>query len=175
MTNTIQIMAGSRFLPGRSIDDLQDMHKRERNPKAATLLLVCIMRKKGMSIRQIAAAHNRSYSTIRSWLARINEGGIGRRHDIKRPGGRPRMSPAQLKGLRADLIAGPQQCGFGSGLWTAPLLVTHIKRKYGIRYAPSGIYHMLHRMGFPGRRPRPKHPKSASKSQANEFKKKLAR
>jgi len=73
--------------------------------------------------------------------------------------------------LRGDLIAGPRSCGFESGMWTAKLLIPHIKKKYGVEYRTGGIHYLLHSMGFSSRKPRPKHPKSASEFEKNGLKK----
>ena len=129
MSKTAKMEAGSKFLPGRSVRNLQEMHKKEKDPKAVTLLLVCIMRKKGMSIRAICTTLNKSYSTIRNWLVRISKGGFKRRYDKKKPGSQSRMNPDQLKDLRADVDADPQQCGFTSGAWIGPLVAIHIEKK----------------------------------------------
>jgi len=64
------IPAGKHFLPGTTAESMRAKHRDEEDPKAAERLLAYIMRKKGMSIRQICAALNRPYSTVRDWLVR---------------------------------------------------------------------------------------------------------
>jgi len=119
----------------------------------------------------IAASLNKPYSTIRDWLGRAVKNGLGGIYDETSPGATCKLTPRQLEQLRADLIAGPDRCGFASSLWTAPLLAAHVRKRFGVEYAVVSIYDILHRMGFSSRRPRPRHPKAASKSVQTAFKK----
>ena len=131
--------AGSMFLPGTGKRYLRQVQRRETDPKAASRLLAYAMRKDGMSIRQICRALNKPYSTIRNWLVRAAERGISGRHDTPGPGSPCRLDGGQLAQLRTELIAGPRRCGFESGVWTAPLVVQHVKRTYGVPYADRGM------------------------------------
>lgn len=148
------------------------MHKKEKDPKAANRLLVYIKRKDGLSIRQICAQMNISYSTIRDWLVRAVAGGLDYRYDEVRPGPQGKLDDRQLEQLKKELIAGPRSCGYESGLWTGPLLADHIRKEYGVQYIANSVREMMHRMGFSCKKPRPRHPKSASELQKKAFKKK---
>ena len=172
MSKIILNETGSRFLPGRSIKYLQEMHRNEENPKAAIRVLAYIMRKEGKSIYDIGKALNKSPFTVRNWLTRVTLHGLGRRYDLKKTGAPPKLTIKQFAELRQNLIDGPRSCGFESGVWTAPLLINHIRAKYGVEYTDGGIYHILQRLGFSSKTPRPKHPKSASKAKKKVFKKK---
>ena len=168
------IPKGDDFLPDIPKGTLERMHKAEKNHKAKSRLLVLVMRKDGDAIREIERTLRQPYSTIRNWLVRAVEHGLDGIHDQKRDGPECRLDPDQLARLRDDLVAGPRACGFGHGVWTARLVVAHVKKKYGVQYAERGMYDLLNRMGFSSRRPRPRHPKAASERDKNEFKKKLA-
>jgi len=50
----------------------------------------------------------------------------------------------------------------------------HVRRRFGVEYRTVSMYDILHRLGFSWRKPRPKHPKSASESAKRAFKKKRA-
>ena len=164
--------AGSMFLPGTSKTCLQQIQRKETDPKAARRLLVFLRRKEGMSIRQICAVMNMPYTTVRNWLVRAVQLGLSGRYDEARPGAQCKLNDRQLAQLRQELISGPRSCGFESGVWTAPLAMVHVRRRYGVQYAEGGMYDLLRRIGFSSRKPRPRHPKSASKSQIKAFKKK---
>jgi len=88
----------------------------EEDPKAVERLLVYIMRREGKSIRQICAALNRPYSTVRDWLIRAVQAGVGGRYDIAIPGTEGRLNREQLGQLKEDLVAGPQSCGVEYGM-----------------------------------------------------------
>jgi len=49
-----------------------------------------------------------------------------------------------------------------------------LDRRFGVEYRTVSMYDILHRLGFSWRKPRPKHPKSASESAKRAFKKKRA-
>lgn len=167
------IPTGSEFLPGTSKKYLQEARKREADPKAANRLLAYIKRKERMSIRRIGSTLELPYSTVRGWLVRAVRDGIAGRYDEQIPGRPCKLDERQLEQLKEDLTAGPQACGFGSGVWTAPLVVIHVRKKYGVEYVQRGMYDLLVRLGFSCRKPRPRHPDSASESEREEFKKKL--
>ena len=166
------IPADTRFLAGISAARLRKMHKTEKDPKAASRLLAFAMRKEGKSIRDIGKFFGKSYSTIRDWLLRAVQVGAVGRYDLVREGAPRKLDSRQMEQLYADLIAGSNSCGFESGVWTAPLIAMHVKNRFGTDYAPSSIYGILHNLGFSCRKPRPKHPKSATKSSKNAYKKK---
>lgn len=168
---TSSIPAGGRFLPHTSREQLKTMHRQERDPKAASRLLAYIKRKEGMSIRTICRDMNRSYSTIRDWLLRAVMAGVAFRYDEKRKGLPCRLDADQLADLCEDLVCGPQECGFRSGVWTAPLAARHVRQKYGVTYTTRGMQHLMHRIALPCRHPRPEYPKAATESEKREFKK----
>jgi len=57
-----------------------------------------------------------------------------------------KLTPEQLRQLRTDMIAGPDRCESKSSLWTALMLIVHVGKKFGVKYASSGMYDLLHRM-----------------------------
>jgi len=109
------IPAGRRFLPGTTAGSMRRKQPGESDPKAAERLLACIMCKDGRSILQICAAPSRPYPAVHDWLVRAVQAGVGGRYDIVIPGTEGRLDGKQLGQLKADLVAGPQSCGFGSG------------------------------------------------------------
>ncbi len=129
MTAEKSLPTGSKFLYGTSVGRLKKMQRNEKDPKAAKRLLVFIKRKGNMAIRKICDLMNMSYTTVRQWLWRATDMGLQGRYDNVRPGMPCRLDDSQLKCLRADLIAGPQKCGFMSNVWTARLVLIHQKLK----------------------------------------------
>ena len=173
MQKKISIPKGSGFLPGVSKKRLKAMHREAKDHKAKSRLSVYIKRKNGEAIREIERSMLLPYSTVRNWLVRAVQHGLDGMYDQKRDGRKCKLSDRQLKQPRAGLIAGPQKCGSGSGVWTSRLVVAYVKRKFGVRYAGRGMYDLLRRIGFSSKKPRPRHPKAASGHKKREFKKKL--
>jgi len=97
--------------------------------------------------------------------------GIVGRYDIVNPGTPSRPDGEQLSQLKADLVAGPQSCGFESGMWTAKLMIPHIKKKYGVQYSMNGIYYLLHKIGFSSRKPEAGTPNQPRNPRKNGLKK----
>ncbi len=164
---------GKKFLSGISRARLLEMRKTEKDPKAADRLLAFALRKEGKSIRDIGKVFGKQYSTIRDWLLRAVQVGLAGRYDLVHDGAPCRLDPEQLEQLHADLLAGPTGCGFESGAWTAPLVAIHVKKRFGVDYAPVSMYDILHKIGYSCRKPRPKHPKSATKPRKRAYKKKV--
>ena len=36
--------------------------------------------------------------------------------------------------LRKNMVVGPVECGFESGMWTAPMFIAHVHRKFDIEW-----------------------------------------
>ena len=174
-TEDCSIPIGADFLPDTSRQYLVQCQKNEKKAKVKMRLLVYIMRKDGKTIHNIGRDLNIPYSTVRCWLKRVTEKGIHGRYDKKIPGAPPKLDDQQIKQLKMDLKAGPQACGLDHGVWTAPVIIKHIKKRFGATYAPTGIYELLRRINFSWQAPRAMNPKSASKKEQKEFKKKPRR
>ena len=172
-TKNPMIPAGSRFLPDTGRTYLLKCHKSEKDPKIRDRLMAYVLRKDGTSIHGIARSINRPYTTVRDWLVRAVQLGVTGRYDVMQEGRPCRLTTEQLAQLRGELIAGPRACGFESGMWTCRIVVEHVRRRYGTQYKDRGMWDLLDRLGFlSSRKPRPRHPKSASKKAMGTFKKK---
>ena len=143
MKGKTELERGSGFLRGISIRYLRRCHADEKDPKARERLLAYVMRKEGLTIRQIAYRANRSYSTIRDWLVRVRDGGLKRRHDDQKEGRPCRLGAPQMRQLLLDLKTGPESCGFETSLWTSRLVREHIERRFGVSYRVSGVQKIL--------------------------------
>ena len=165
------VASGSGFLPNTSRAYLQKAHKKETDPRRRDRLLAYMQRKDGMRIKDIAGNLNRSIAAISSWLVRAQEEGTIRAR-YERPGrGRHYLldRPGRAQ-LAKDLDAGPEACGFVSGVWDSDLVRRHISGKFGVKYSKDGVLRLVREMGFSWKKPRPRNPKSASKREQDEFK-----
>ena len=163
------------FLPNVSLKRLQDMHKKENDPKAEKRLMACILRKKGMTMQDIAGDIGVSYGTIHNWLGRIEEGGLRMRYDIKNKGADCKLTRRQIGKLVRDMKRGPGKLGYESGPWTMPLLRRHIKEAFGVDYHVYSVWELARRLGFRCVVPRTRNYKAASPEEAEAFKKKAHR
>lgn len=51
------------------------------------------------------------------------------------------------------LLAGPEQFGFSTLLWTCPRVAQVIEVEFGVKYHPGHVWKLLDRMGFSYQRP----------------------
>jgi len=98
--------------------------------------------------------------------------GIGGRYDIVNPGTPSRLDGEQLSQLKADLVAGPQSCGFESGTWTARLVAGHVRRKFGAEYKTVSMYDILPKLGFSCKKPEAQAPQISLKTRQGGVQKK---
>ena len=142
------IPMGPEFLPAVTVKEMQDLLRKEKDPKAALRLRACIMRKEGGEIREIVDEIGKDYVYVSRWLGRIAHGGVEARHDKKPPGTGPRLDAEAKKQLLRDLRAGPKKCGFEAARWSSSLVGKHIRAKHGVQYSAASIQHVLKILDF---------------------------
>jgi len=172
MKQKTRLRRGTEFLKGTGVKRLAKYISQETNIRARDRLIACRMYKEGIKIRDIAARMHRNYSTIREWLTRVSENGLGDRYDAYR-GAPCWLDEGEREKLVSDIEAGPEKCGFDTALWTSKTVRIHIKRKFGVDYSIRGVQDLLPRIGLSWKKARPRHPESASKTAQKAFKKKL--
>ncbi len=165
-----RLEAGSLFMPNVSEKKLVRMCAKEKNVLAKLRMLACIMRKQSHSIREICRKLVMPYSTVRDWLVRMQERGLRARFNRMRRGRKSKMPKSFSKTIRAWLNNEPKKYGFESGSWQLNLVLEMIRRKFGMDCKERTLRRMLKRIGFSYRKARPVPPKSASKSEQEEFK-----
>ena len=121
-------------------------------------------------IAPIVGVHERS---VRGWVKEYNRDGISSlRYDAQK-GSRPHLSAEDERALGEDIRRGPPP-EMKIGVWRGWALREWIRDKYGVEYSESGVYFLLHRLGFSSLMPRPRHPESDDSLQ-DEFKKNVSR
>jgi transposase len=63
------------------------------------------------------------------------------------------LSDRQVARLEEMLRKGPCKHGYTTELWTLKRVADLIERRFGVRYDPSGVWHLLHRMGWSAQKP----------------------
>ena len=119
---------------------------------------------------QIAAALGYSRRSVQSWVARYNAEGPDSLGDRPRPGQPTHLPPAEVGRLRQRIDAGPIPAD-GVCTLRAAELRTILAAEFGAAYSLSGVYLLLHRLGYSCLDPRPRHRKSDPVAQ-EDFKKK---
>jgi transposase len=72
----------------------------------------------------------------------------------ERPLGRPdRLTGKQIRQLEAELDNGAYAHGYAENYWTLERIGHVIWELFDIRYVPSGVWHLLDRMGWSSQKP----------------------
>ncbi len=145
-------MDGDRAELGRRIDAEKNAKQRDRFRAAALAI-------DGREAEAIAAALARSRRFVQRWAYAYRNGGIGAIAPKKQAGPQARLTPDQQARLAQRLEAGPRH---GDGVCTLRGLdvVEILRTEFEKPYSLSGVYDLLHRMGFSSLRPRPRHRKN---------------
>ena len=122
---------------------------------------------------QIAATVGRSRQFVDEWVGRYRTGGIDALTAKRQPGATRRLTAEQEAELCAMLEAGPPPED-GIAAYNGPILRERIEQRFGKAYSLSGIYQLLHRLGYNDLMPRPRHPDTDPAAQA-AFKKTICR
>lgn len=161
---------GEEFLWRISTQELKNAYNKETKQKSKMRLLAAIKRREGKSIDAIAHDLSIGRRKAHEWLRRFVERGLQGAYDIKQAGRPKRLTEKQLRGLKKDLLMGPQKFGFSKQLWTTRMVQDHIRKKYHVEYVDRHMRRLLHMMGFSIQKPRPVHYKADKRSQ-ERFKK----
>jgi transposase len=68
-------------------------------------------------------------------------------------GPKPKLSPPPIERLQKLLLQGATPHGFATELWTLARIVAVVRKHFGVTYDPSGIWHVLRRMGWSCQKP----------------------
>jgi transposase len=108
----------------------------------------------GWGVRQVARHVQASPSSVRRWrdaFAQHAEAGLQAK---PHPGGsQPKLTADQRQQLITLLRQGARTQGFRNELWTLGRIATVIDRHFGITYCPSGVWHLLRRLGWSPQKP----------------------
>lgn len=69
------------------------------------------------------------------------------------PGPTPKLSAKQREHLVALLLKGAEAHGYRTGLWTLSRVAEVIQKRFGVRYDPSGVWHVLRNLGWSCQKP----------------------
>lgn len=72
----------------------------------------------------------------------------------ERPPGRPnRLTGEQIQELEQELLRGAYAHGYAEDYWTLERIGHVIWELFGVRYVPSGVWHLMDRMGWSSQKP----------------------
>jgi transposase len=155
------------------IADLQRLAKKENEGRVRIRMQGIVMALQGMSGRAIGEVLGVNQRTVRDWASRYNKGGVEGLREKPGRGRKRKLKAEDVARFRERIDAGalPED-----GVCTLRGLDIQriLEQEFGVVYTVSGVYLLLHSLGYSSLMPRPQHIKSDPVVQ-EEFKKKSAR
>ncbi len=116
----------------------------ERRKQALELL------DKGKPAREVAELIGVTVRSVNRWQAQKENPP----KKSERPPGRPsRLTSAQVQQLEQELLRGAYAHGYMEDYWTLERIGHVIWELFGVRYVPSGVWHVMDRMGWSSQKP----------------------
>jgi transposase len=108
---------------------------------------------KGYSEAEVARRVGVHRQSVNRWARSLRAGGLAALRRAERAGRRPKLSEADLVAVEQCLKQGPGQFGYHAKLWTLPRVRQLIEERYGVRYHPSQVWRILHKLNRSCQRP----------------------
>jgi transposase len=118
------------------------------------------------SVISLAAELGVTRGSVNRWLQWYEADGTDGLLTGKPSGRPPRLTEAQLAELIALIESGPIAAGYGTGVWTGPIIGDLISKRFGVGYHNHHVPRLLHQLGFSVQRPRKRLASADLKAQA---------
>src|SRR5690349_6901620 len=134
--------------------------------RAARRMLALALVLEGGSRETAARAAGMDRQSLRDWVHRYNAEGLAGLRDRRRPGRRPRLTPAQEAELVAVVEQGPDPDRDGVGRWRRVDLQALTEARCAVRLHERTVGKVLPRLGFTRVPVRPRQRKADEAAQA---------
>lgn len=128
---------------------------RPKRTKAALeqrrLKAVRLLRRYGL--RDVARQLGVSPGSVERWKAAYEAGGVRALRAKPDTGSAPKLTATQQAQLVKLLLEGPGAHGYPTELWTLERVAQVIERTFHVPYHPSGVWRLLHRLGWSCQKP----------------------
>jgi transposase len=152
---------------------LASLGERRKDARVERRIIALLQIALGRNAAEAAETAGVNEKTIREWVAAFNAEGVASlRHD-RHKGRIPHLTPEQESELVEAIRKGPP-AEMKIEVWRGWVLRQWAKERFGVEYCGSGIYRLLHRLGFSSLMPRRVHPDGDPVAQ-EEFKKRRCR
>ncbi len=133
-----------------AIRNLKKAKKKTKNARMQERYLILIMVLSGKEYEEIAKLTGRSKGTIVNYVKAYRKGGIEGLNMKPYKGRAPKLNPDQemyLSHILAEKT--PKDVGFPAQMnWTAPIVRSFIKMRFGVEYSERGTRDLLYRLNF---------------------------
>jgi transposase len=144
-------------------EELQALAKQQDDARLRVQLQAIVLAKQKRSAPFIAKNLGHGRRTVQQWVHDYNVGGVDRLAD-QRGGNHRYLTQEQEEQLRQRLDACATRDDGVCSLRAADVR-SIIQQQFGRVYQPTGIYDLLHRLGYSYLCPRPRHPNSDPQTQ----------
>jgi transposase len=145
---------------GRTPAGLRALARRERDGRVSARLLALANALDGMSRDEAARAAGMDRQTLRDWVHRYNAEGIEGLRDRPRSGRPCALDEGRQATLKALVLKGPRLERDGCAAWRARDLCDVVERRFGVRYAETGMLRLLKSLDLSWQKARPVHPEA---------------
>jgi transposase len=144
----------------RTPAELRALARRERDGRVSARLLALANALDGMSRDEAARAAGMDRQTLRDWVHRYNAEGVEGLRDRPRSGRPCALDEGQQAALKALVLKGPKLERDGCVAWRARDLCDVVERRFGVRYAETGMLRLLKSLDLSWQKARPVHPEA---------------
>ena len=140
-------------LSEQELADLRAAHREVREIREAYRIHALILLGQGRSVKDVADALLMDPETVRNYFKRYQKGGVAELLRMSYVGSEALLDAEQLRALDEHLQTEVYQ--------TAAEVARYVEKRWKVRYTPSGMTALLHRLGYVYKKPklRPgKHP-----------------
>lgn len=134
-----------RKLDGRTLSHEQSEYIRIQAVKA--------VRNKKQSPEDVIKTFGLHRANIYKWLKKYDKGGFAALSSSKSNGPSAYISVKQKQQLAKYLLKNPTQMRFEYALWTIPMVVELIAKKFNVLYSPEHVGRILKELGFSRQKP----------------------
>lgn len=139
--------------------ELRGLAAKTRDVAQSRRLLAIAMVREGSSRLDAARQAGMDRQTLRDWVHRYNESGVGGLVSLPTPGPTPKLSQVQLDELRALVVAGPDAAVHEVVRWRCVDLRDEVARRFAVTVSERTIGKWLRKLRLTRLQPRPYHPK----------------
>ena len=140
-----------------TVEQLQQLQRKADRPSMVLKFQAIVLARNDWMAREIAEALGKSTRTIQQWVGDYNMQGLEGLAD-RRGGNHRYLNAQQEQQLKDRLDAAAEDPN--DGVRHAAELAPWIEEHFGVSYSPSGLYDLLHRLGYEWLVPRPRHIKN---------------
>jgi len=107
----------------------------------------------GLGPAEVARRVGVTRSAVSQWKKRRACKGRESLAAIRHPGPTSKLTDAQTRRLLRKLLKGARAAGFATELWTLSRVAELIRRDFGAKYEPSGVWRLLRRADWSCQKP----------------------